>query len=203
MIISAIYTDLFHSYHLSVSCVVSFCLYVHSYAIFIHHFLFQNFSLVFAMLSREVYIHRCALKTSLGEIFISATKSFSTPSVEPAGTQRAVESAGISGIREGSTDPLRNFRHHSTSPRVRVQVCKYVKVSLFLQGCENRSFPSSRQDSETTRSERVMQGRNVTSGFQADCRSSSSSSQLRRGWSLTPFVKFEMVKLDKRERGLR
>lgn len=82
------------------------------------------------MLSHEVYIHRCELKTSHTEIFISATERFSTSSVEPAGTHWVLESAGIPGIQEDSMDPFWNFWHHSTSPRVHVQVCKYVVISF-------------------------------------------------------------------------
>lgn len=169
------------------------------------------------MLSHEVYIHRCELKTSLTEIFISATERFSTPSVDPTGTHWVLESAGIPGIQEDSMDPFWNFWHHSTSPRVHVQVCKYVMISFFsIAGLWKTTFSfiqAEFTEKQMTWLERVIQyrkGRNVTSSFQADCRSSTSSSQLwrsdvsgtREGLSLTPFVKFEMIKFDKRERGL-
>lgn len=92
------------------------------------------------MLSHEVYIHRCELKTSLVERIISASERFSTPSVEPAGIHWILESAGILGrIRFGTS---------GTTALVHVSMYKYVNMLwfffsffVFLQGCENHIFP--------------------------------------------------------------
>lgn len=139
MIISAIYTDLI-SFISPLRALYRFA-YIGILTLFSFIIIFQDFFVIvfffaFAMLSHEGYIHRCELKTSLVERIISASERFSTPSVEPAGFQNPTESS------EFQKDPFRNFRHHSTSPCVHVQVCKYVVIFLvFLQGCENHIFP--------------------------------------------------------------
>lgn len=89
MIISAIYTDLisfisplralYRFAYIGILTLFSFII------IFFRIFLSLFFFFAFAMLSHEVYIHRCELKTSLVERIIYASERFSTQSVEPTG----------------------------------------------------------------------------------------------------------------------
>lgn len=127
MIISAIYTDLF----IFISPSRAFCLYRHSYTIFVHYLFFQifcfDFFVAFAMLSHEVYIHRCELKTSLVERIISASeKVLHTIS----GTRR------ISRIRRNPQNSRRiqwiRFGTSGTTALVLVSMYKYVNMLLLF-----------------------------------------------------------------------
>lgn len=123
---------------------------MHSITLFFVHYFFFVFFFAFAMLSHKVYIHRCELKTSLVEIFISAKEKFSTPSEEPAGF-----------CRNPIGNPIRNLRQHSTSPCVHVQVCKYVVIFFAGPWKPHFSFIQARNTRNRwrDRSERCRRGR--------------------------------------------
>lgn len=175
MIISAIYTDLF----IFISPSRAFCLYRHSYTIFVHYHFFSDFLLIFfafAMLSHEVYIHRCELKTSLVERIISASeKVLHTIS----GTR------WISRIHRNPPNSRRiqwiRFGTSGTTALVLVSMYKYVNMLLlfffshlsFCRAVNTTFFLSSRQNSRETlgaddvigASDSTGRGRNVTSSF--------------------------------------
>lgn len=170
------------------------------------------------MLSHEVYIHRCELKTSLVERIISASERFSTPSVEPAGTH------WISRIRRNPQNSRKiqwiHFGTSGTTALVLVSMYKYVNMLWFFFFCHlsfcravnTTFFHSSRQNSRETLgaddvigvSDNTGRGRNVTSSFSGQRitdRSHHSSANPTFPWntqtlgvasrSLTPFVKFK------------